>query len=92
MGVDQKEKENRYWKAQFAAISALKEIGLEFRVRDRISPFKILTKNVRKFWRNPESHESAARFAYIEAEKCLGLLVYLRCLGCEPAHKNGIYT
>lgn len=79
-----------YWKAQVTCVGALRQIGIEFKLRDRI-PAMVIMKRIRQFWRNPASIHSIEAPGYVQAQTALAQLVYLRTLGIEPAHDRVKY-
>ena len=79
-----------YWRVQTATIGALRQIGIEFRLRDRIPPMVIMRK-IRQFWMSPGAGESILAPAYAQAEVLLCKMVELRTRGMEPPHDRVKY-
>ena len=77
--------EQEYWNAHVKCLRALRSIGVELKLRDRIHPMKVIAI-VERIKRN-----NGPKAVCKALEESVNVIVTLRRLGCEPPHTKDLY-
>lgn len=83
------EKRSTYWDAQVRAIASLKNIGVVYKIEDRIEPMKCIRK-IYKLAKNPNLIQPQLA-ALAEAMNAVTTIVAWRTNGFEPKHDGKKY-
>ena len=86
----QEVKVDPYWEAQVKAVQALTQVGITFKIDERIPPMRVMQQLLSLV--NKGNPPPPKMQAIREAIRALQILVHLRVNGLEPPHNKNKYV